>query len=219
MEHALAIVGGTGAQGFGLALRLANAGERIILGSRSAERATAALAKLQLLLPEAAATAAENREAAHEADRILLAVPFDGLAELLDEAAPWLAGKIVIDVIVPLVFRGGAAELQPLEEARSVGELVQRRIPGARVVSAFKNVPADLLQDLSQPVIGDVVLCGEDATARAEVAALVEKIPGPQPVDAGGLVNAHALEAITALLVNLNRRHRARTSITITGLP
>lgn len=219
MKSALAVVGGTGAQGFGLALRLAQAGERIVLGSRSAERAEAALAKLKEQLPDADATAAENREAAHLADRILLSIPFDGLAEFLDGGATWLAGKTVVDVIVPLAFRKGVAELRPVEGARSVGELLQQRVPSARVVSAFKNVPAELLQDLSQPVIGDVVLCGEDEAARAEVAALAEMIPGLHPVDAGGLVNAHALEAITALLVNLNRRHKARTSITITGLP
>lgn len=216
---ALAVVGGTGAQGLGLALRLARAGERLIIGSRSAERARAALAKLLAEVPDADATAAENAEAAERADRILLAIPFDGLVEFLDEAAPRLAGKTVIDVIVALVMRKGVAELAPLPAAGSVGELIQQRVPAARVVSAFKNVPADLLQDLSEPVIGDVVLCGEDAAARAEVAELAEKIPGVHPVDAGGIVNARSLESITALLVNLNRRYKARTSITITGLP
>jgi NADPH-dependent F420 reductase len=216
---ALAVVGGTGAQGLGLALRFASAGEQLIIGSRSRERADAALAKLLAAVPGADASAAENREAAERADRILLAIPYDGLLEFLDGAAAELAGKTVIDVIVALAFRKGVAALSPLDGARSVGELVQQRVPAARVVSAFKNVPADLLQDLSQPVIGDVVLCGEDAAARAEVAELAEKIPGVHPVDAGGIVNAHSLEAITALLVNLNRRYRARTSITITGLP
>jgi 8-hydroxy-5-deazaflavin:NADPH oxidoreductase len=216
---ALAVLGGTGAQGFGLALRLARAGERIVIGSRSAERAAASLARLREQLPDADASAAENREAAERADRILLAIPYEGLREFLDEAAPRLAGKTVIDVIVALAFQKGVATVARLDDAPSVGELVQQRVPAARVVSAFKNVPADLLQDLSQPVIGDVVLCGEDAAARAEVAELAEKIPGVHPVDAGGIVNARSLEAITALLVNLNRRYKARTSITITGLP
>jgi NADPH-dependent F420 reductase len=214
----LAVVGGTGAQGFGLALRLARAGEKIVIGSRSEERARAALAKLRIELPHAHANAAENRDAAERADRILLAIPFDGLIEFLDDAAPRLAGKIVIDVIVALAFRGGVAELAPLPGALSVGELVQQRIPAARVVSAFKNVPAEILQDLSQPIRGDVVLCGEDEAARAEVAALAAKITGARAVDAGGIANARSLEAITALLVNLNRRYRARTSIAITGL-
>lgn len=219
MSGTLAILGGTGAQGFGLALRLADAGERIILGSRFAERAHLALARLRERVPGADASAAENHAAAASAESVLLAVPFEGLTELLEALAPALAGKTVIDVVVPLAFRRGVAEVAEVGGARSVGELVQQRVPAARVVSAFKNVPADLLQDLSQAVIGDVVLCGEDAAARAEVALLAEKIPGMHPVDAGGIVNARSLEAITALLVNLNRRYRARTSITITGLP
>jgi hypothetical protein len=216
---ALAVVGGTGAQGFGLALRFARAGETLIIGSRSAERAAAALARLRREVPDADASASENRVAAERADRVLLAIPYDGLLAFLDETAPRLAGKTVIDVIVALSFRDGVAELAEIPEARSVGELVQLRVTRARVVSAFKNVPADLLQDLAQPVIGDVVLCGDDPAARAEVAELAEKIPGVHAVDAGGIVNARSLEAITALLVNLNRRFRAQTSITITGLP
>jgi NADPH-dependent F420 reductase len=219
VSSALAVLGGTGAQGFGLALRFARGGERLILGSRSAERARAALARLRAAVPEADATAAENREAAERAGSVVLAIPFEGLREFLDATATALAGKVVIDVIVPLSFHRGVAEVKAVPEAGSVGELVQQRVPAARVVSAFKNISADLLQDLSQAVIGDVVLCGEDPAARSEVAALAEKIPGMHPVDAGGIVNARSLEAITALLVNLNRRYRARTSITITGLP
>jgi NADPH-dependent F420 reductase len=215
----LAIAGGTGALGFGLALRFARAGERLIIGSRSAERAAAALEKLRQHVPDADATSAENREAVERADRVLLAIPYEGVHDLLDDAVTRLAGKTVIDVIVALVFRRGVAELARLVTAHSVGELVQERLPDSRVVSAFKNLPADRLQDLSQPVIGDVILCGEDETARAEVAALAARIPNLRPVDAGGIANARALEAITALLVNLNRRYRAQTSITITGLP
>lgn len=219
MKRALAVLGGTGAQGMGLALRFAQAGESVVLGSRSAERARAALDRLRAVVPDADASAAENREAAERAETVLLAIPFDGLIEFLDADGAALAGKTLIDVIVPLVFRRGVAEVGAVAGAPSVGELLQQRVPTARVVSAFKNVPADLLADLSQAVIGDVVLCGEDPAARAEVARLAELIPGMHPVDAGGIVNARSLEAITALLVNLNRLYRARTSITITGLP
>ena len=91
-------------------------------------------------------------------------------------------------------------------------------MPSSRVVSAFKNVPAERLQDLDAALAGDVILCGDDAAARAEVAALVAKLPGLRAVDAGRLANARYLEAITALLLNLNRKYRARTSIAIVGL-
>jgi NADPH-dependent F420 reductase len=124
----------------------------------------------------------------------------------------------VIDVIVPLALRAGFFALAPIPGAASVGELIQQTVPEARVVSAFKNLSAEKLRDLAAPLAGDVVLCGNDDGARAEVARLVGLLPGLHAVDAGGIANARYLEAITALLLNLNRRHRALTSIAILGL-
>ena len=163
------------------------------------------------------------------------AVPFDAAAswcegavlavrgsmaeEAVREAGPEnLAGKLVIDVIVPLALRAGFFELVPVPGAASVGELIQWRVPNARVVSAFKNLSAEKLRDLGTRLAGDVVLCGDDAAARDEVAGLVRLLPGLRPVDAGGIANARYVEAITALLLNLNRRHAAQTSIAILGL-
>ena len=140
------------------------------------------------------------------------------LPTFLETARSQLAGKLVIDVAVPVALRDGFFELAPVPGAPSAGELVQKAVPSARVVSAFKNVSAERLQDLSAALEGDVVLCGDDAAARTEVAALVAKLPGLRAVDAGRLANARYLEAITALLLNLNRRFRARTSIAIVGL-
>jgi hypothetical protein len=125
----------------------------------------------------------------------------------------------VIDVIVPVARRDGLFVLAPVPDAGSAGELIQRRVPAARVVGAFKNLPAARLRDLATPLAADVLLCGEDASARAQVAALVQRIPGLRPVDAGALANARFIEAITPLLLNLNQRHRTLTSIAIVGLP
>jgi hypothetical protein len=97
--------------------------------------------------------------------------------------------------------------------------MIQSRVPEARVVSAFKNVPAAELQDLQATLQGDVLVCGTNAEARGEVLAMVRRLPGLRGVDAGGLASAHPIEAITALLVNLNRRHKAHSSIQIAGLP
>ena len=121
-------------------------------------------------------------------------------------------------MIVPLTLRAGFFEIAPVPGAPSAGELIQRRLPAARVVSAFKNLSADNLGDLSRRLAGDVVVCGNDPAARAEVASLVTLLSGLRAVDADGIGNARYLEAITALLLNLNRRHRARTSIAILGL-
>jgi len=214
----IAVIGGTGPEGLGIALRLATAGEAIVLGSRQAERAEAGAATIRDTVPDAHVTAATNADAIAVADRVVLALPYTGLARFLDVAAEALAEKLVIDVLVPLAFRDGAFEVAPVPGAGSVGELLQSRLPRSRVVSAFKNLSAEKLRALGTPLEGDVVLCGEDAGARAEVAALVSAIPHLRSIDAGGIRNARFVEAITALLLNLNRRHKATTSIAILGL-
>jgi len=214
----IAVVGGTGTHGSGLARRLAAAGERVIVGSRDAARAAAAAASVCSAVAGNRCEGAENLAAVARADQVVLALPGAALPEFLERAAPTLAGKLLIDVVVPLAFEHGLATIAPLPGARSASELIQMRVPGARVVCAFKNTPADALLDLNAPLRGDVVVCGDDAAARDAVSALVAKIPELRAVDGGPLVNARHVEAITALLVNLNRQHKARTSISILGL-
>ena len=214
----LVFVGGTGPEGLGLALRLAAAGEPIVVGSRVAERAAAAAETIRSQVPRADVQAFENLEAVTRSDRIVLAFPYEGLLPFLDAAHERLGGKLVIDVIVPLAVTKGFFGLAPVPDAASVGELIQQRLPTARVVSAFKNLSAEKLRDLGESLEGDVVLCGNDAAARAQVTALVAKLPGLRPVDAGGIANSRYLEAITALLLNLNRKYKARASIGILGI-
>ena len=215
----IAFIGGTGRQGLGLALRFAAAGAPVVIGSRVAERAAAAAETVRTAVPGASVRGYENAEAVARSKRLALTFPFGGLASFLAAGRAALAGKLVIDVIVPLAVRNGLFELTPVDGAASAGELIQQTVPAARVVSAFKNHSAETLQDIAAPLEGDVVLCGNDAGARAEVAALVGLLPGLRAVDAGGIANARYLEAITALLLNLNRRHKARASIAILGLP
>ena len=214
----LAFVGGTGPQGLGLAMRFAQAGETVLIGSRSASRADATARRIRAAVPGGVAEGVENLDAIARSERIVLTLPAAALPTFLETARTPLAGKLVIDVAVPVVLRDGFFELAPVPGAPSAGELLQKAVPAARVVSAFKNVSAERLQDLNAALEGDVVLCGDDATARAEVAALVAKLPGLRAVDAGRLANARYLEAITALLLNVNRKFRARTSIAIVGL-
>ncbi len=217
--EAIAFIGGTGRQGLGLALRFAAAGAPVVIGSRVAERAVAAAETVRTAVPGASVRGSENAEAVARSKRLVLTFPFGGLASFLATGRAALAGKLVIDVIVPLAVRNGFFELAPVDGAASAGELIQQTVPAARVVSAFKNHSAETLQDIAAPLEGDVLLCGNDAGARAEVAALVGLLPGLRAVDAGGIANARYLEAITALLLNLNRRHKARASIAILGLP
>ena len=205
--------------GLGLALRFAAVGVPVVIGSRVVERAAAAVRTIRATVPGASASGYENGEAVARAERVVLAVPFAGLAGFLGRARDALAGKLVIDVVVPLSVRDGFVALAAADGAASAGELIQQALPAARVVSAFKNLPAQRLGDLAAPLQGDVVLCGNDDAARAEVAALVGLPPGLRAVDAGGIANARYLEATTALLLNLNRRYGARASIAILGLP
>ncbi len=215
----LAFVGGTGPEGLGLAIRFAAAGETVIIGSRVADRAQSAAARVRAAVPNARVEGVENSAAIARAERVVLTLPVAGLIESLASIRAGLAGKLVIDVVVPIVFRKGFCELAALPSgAASVGELVQQTVPDARVVSAFKNLAAEELQDVAHRLEGDIILCGNDAGARAEVAALVAKLPGLRAVDAGIIANARYLEAITALLLNLNRKYKALTSIAVLGL-
>jgi NADPH-dependent F420 reductase len=214
----LGFVGGTGPEGLGLALRLAAAGEAVMIGSRVAERADRAAARIRERVPGARASGHANAEVLAGADRIFLTLPFHGLPGLLDAAPDGLAGKLVVDVIVPLVLRAGFFEIATVPGAPSVGELIQQRLPAARVVSTLKNLSAENLEDIPRRLEGDVLVCGNDPDARAEVAALVRLLPGLRAIDTEGIGNARYLEAITALLLNLNRRYRKRTSIAILGL-
>jgi 8-hydroxy-5-deazaflavin:NADPH oxidoreductase len=217
-EDPLAFVGGTGPEGRGLALRFAAAGEAVLIGSRERARAERVAADIAAAVPGARVGGVDNRDAIAASDRIVLALPATALPGFLDGAAAALAGKLIIDVMVPLTIEHGIATLVPPRGAASIGELVQARVPTARVVSAFKNLSADVLADPAARLAGDVVLCGDDARARATVAALVARLRGLRAVDAGPLVNARYVEALTALLLNLNYRHHARTSVAILGL-
>jgi len=214
----LAILGGTGGQGYGLALRFAAGGEHVVIGSRAAERAEEAAARIRAVLPQARVEGRENVAAADSAERVVLALPVEGLESFLEQGGRHLAGKLVVDTMVPLVVRKRVAELESIAGAPSVSELVQSRVPEARVVCAFKNVPSDSLQDLSRTLASDVILCGDDEAARREVVALIEHVPGLRAIDAGPLRLARYVEGLTALLVSLNIRHRALTTFAVVGL-
>jgi len=216
--RSLALLGGTGALGLGLAARFAAAGLDLVIGSRSAARAREAAQSVQARLPSARVEGLLNAEAAHRGDMVILAVPWQALEALVVEVGPLLSGRIVIDPVVPLAVERGFADLAPVPASESVGEWLQRALGDARVVSALKNVPALDLGDADMTLAADVLLCGDDAGARDAVAALVRRVPGLRPVDAGELRNARYLEALTALIVNVNRRTKRRVAVRLTGL-
>jgi 8-hydroxy-5-deazaflavin:NADPH oxidoreductase len=217
----IAVLGGTGPEGFGLALRWAQAGETVIIGSRDAKRAQDAADKIKQRISGANISGNENIAACAAADLLALTIPFEGHAALLKQLKPALRpGSIVIDTTVPLAASVGGRASRTLgvwqgSAAQETAELVPK---GISVVAAFHNVGAELL-NADGPVDCDVIVCSDDPAAIQIVRNLATKIPGVRAIDGGKLENARIVEQITALLIGLNIRHKGHSGIRITGLP
>ena len=218
----IAVIGGTGPQGKGLGLRFAVAGHPVLLGSRSADRAQAAAEELSATLTGPGAgliSGAENAKAAAAADVVVLAVPYDGHAELVASLRAELAGKVVISCVNPLGFdKRGPFGLAVAEG--SAAEQAAVLLPGSRVTAAFHHVSAvTLLGDGHGLDAQDVLVCGDDPDARAIVVELAATVTGRPGIDVGPLRMARQLEPLTAVLISINKRYKAHSGVLITGLP
>ena len=217
----LAILGGTGDLGTGLARRWAQAGYTVIIGSRTADKAEQAAADLQALMGERGVGAVQvrgtdNRSAAAAADVVALTVPFSHQAGTLEQVKAELQGKILIDVTVPLVPPKVARVQLPAEG--SAGQIAQALLgDGVKVVTAFQNVAAHHLQE-GHALECDVLVCGDDKDARAQVVALVEAA-GMRGYHAGSIANSAAADALTSVLIFINKQYGGHAGIKITGLP
>lgn len=218
----IAVIGGTGPAGMGLALRWARAGETVIIGSRNEERAQQTAAAIQRRAgPDAIVSGMENAAACAAADILMLTVPFEGQAALLKELKPAMtAGSILIDATVPLAASVGGRASRTLgvwqgSAAQQAAELVPKEVS---VVAAFHNVSADMLNG-DAPLDCDVIVCSNDADASQLTRELAAKIPGVRALDGGPLQNARIVEQITALLIGMNIRYKGHAGIRITGLP
>ena len=212
---AIAILGGTGDQGRGLARRFALAGNPVIIGSRSAERAVAAA---QALGADLGIRGMANPDAAAAADVVIVAVPWEGHSDLLRSLAAPLAGKIVIDCVNPMGFdQRGAYPLAVAEG--SAAQQAAAVLPGSVVVGAFHHVSAVLLLDPEVASVDlDVLVLGDDRPATDLVQALAARIPGARGVYAGRLRNCGQVEALTANLVSINRRYKAHAGLRVTDV-
>ena len=224
MSRSIAIIGGTGPAGTGLALRWARAGEPVIIGSRDSARAeqTAEMIR-QRVGANAQVSGMENSAACAASDLLVLTVPFEGQAALLKQLKPAIrAGSTLIDATVPLAASVGGRASRTLgvwqgSAAQQTAELVPK---GASVVAAFQNVSADVLNgNLDDDVDCDVIVCSDDPNATQMAMELAVKIPRIRAIDGGKLENARIIEQITALLIGLNIRHKGHGGIRITGLP
>jgi hypothetical protein len=218
----IAILGGTGPAGMGLALRWARAGETIIIGSRDAQRAQEAADSIKEIIgDQARVSGAENSAACAAADLLVLTVPFESQAALLKQRKPAIRpGSILIDATVALAAGVGGRASRTLgvwqgSSAQQAAELVPK---GVSVVAAFHNLSADLLNG-DEALDCDVIVCSDDPNALQLTRSLAAKIPGVRAIDGGKLENARTLEQITALLIGLNIRHKGHGGIRITGLP
>ncbi|MFT3721123.1 NADPH-dependent F420 reductase [Pseudorhodoferax sp.] len=216
-KHTIAVLGGTGAEGSGIALRLAHAGHHVILGSRDADKAARVCAELRQRSPAASLAAAPNAEAAAAAQIVFLTVPHAAQQATVREVQGALAGKILVDATVPLV-PPKVARVQ-LPEGGSAVAAVQKLLGEAvRVVAAFQNVSAHHLRDLAHAPDCDVLVCGDDPEARQTVIGLAADM-GLRGVHAGVLANAAAAEALTSVLIAINMRYKVPgAGIRITGL-
>ncbi|WP_204690675.1 NADPH-dependent F420 reductase [Geodermatophilus bullaregiensis] len=228
-ELVIGVLGGTGPQGRGLAVRLAAVGQRVLLGSRDADRAGEVAAQVAGRATAAAGgevavqggvsvQGGSNTDVAGAADLVVVAVPFTGHAATLAGLAAPLAGKVAVDCVVPMGFDELGAHVLDVPEG-SVAQQAAALLPDSAVVGAFHHVSAVLLEDLSRPTLdGDVLVVGDDRAATDTVQALAGRLPGMRGVYAGRLRNARQVEALTVNLVSVNRRYKAHAGIRVTDV-
>ena len=212
------IVGGTGPAGRALAARLASVGIDVVVGSRSAERAASICDEIRARWPDhrLTLTAAANPAAA-ACELVVVATPWDAAGPTAASLAPHLSGKVVVSMGNALAKVDG--EFQAVvPPGGSVAIGVQEAVPDARVTAAFHHLPARSLGDLHHPVVGDVLVCGDDGDAVEVTSQLIRRIPELRALHAGGLSAAAPVEALTAVLVGINARYKARASIRLLGI-
>lgn len=214
----IGILGGTGPAGTALAARLASVGYVCVIGSRSKYKAMEARDEQVSRFPDLSSRLEfGDNHAAASCDVVVIATPWDSAATTAQEHADLLQGKIVVSMANALVRVAG--EFQPLLPPRgSVAAHVQAAVPGCRVVAAFHHLPAKELGHLGEPIDSDVLICSDDASALSVISEMVAKIPGCRPLDAGELSNATAIEAFTAVLLQLNVRYKTRVAPKLTGI-
>ncbi|MFK0167867.1 NADPH-dependent F420 reductase [Streptomyces sp. NPDC090306] len=207
------VIGGTGPQGKGLAYRLGRAGQKVIVGSRAAERARAAAEALGN-----GVEGADNAECARRSDIVIVAVPWEGHADILTSLREELSGKLVVDCVNPLGFdKKGAYALKP--EEGSAAEQAAALLPDSRVAAAFHHLSAVLLEDPEiERIDTDVMVLGEERADVEIVQALAGRIPGMRGVFAGRLRNAHQVESLVANLISVNRRYKAHAGLRVTDV-
>ncbi|MGI8461865.1 MAG: NADPH-dependent F420 reductase [Solirubrobacterales bacterium] len=215
------ILGGTGALGYGLALRWAKAGIPVVIGSRDSERAEEAARRVGAEVDGAAVEGLDNADAAKKSQIVFLTVPFRAQSETLNNLREALGeGQVLVDCTVPLAaaVSGKATRSLGVWQGSAAQQAQEMAPDGVTVVSALHTVSAPTLSDLSKDLDEDVLICGDRKADKARVAKLIEEIPGLRAVNAGALEQARIVEQLTPLLISINVRHKTHAGIKITGL-
>lgn len=221
MPDPVTVIGGSGALGTGLALRLAHAGVPVVIGSRDAQRADEAAARIREQTGSENVQGLENGPAAEASEVVFLCVPFRNQSETLTNLKNHLReGQLVVDATVPLAaaVSGKATRMLGVWQGSAAQQAAEMVPQGVRVVAALHTVNAPGLKDLAQTLDEDVLVCGDRREDKARVAAYIELIPGLRCVDAGRLEMARTAEALTALLIGINARYKTHAGIRLTGL-
>jgi hypothetical protein len=213
----VAIIGGTGPEGLGLAMRFARSGNMVYIGSRTEDRAAEAVARVKEVVPAGDVFGGLNREGAERADVVFITVPSDAHEATLIDLADAIGEKVLVDVVVPMVFDKDGPSAVDLDDG-SAAQQARRLVPEAKVISAFHHLDGSQLQRVDKPMQGDVLVCGDHKAAKKQVMDLVEQIEWVRALDAGPLSNARYLENWTVVLVHLNKIYKAHSGVRITGI-
>jgi hypothetical protein len=215
----IGILGGTGPAGRGLAVRLAAAGDEVVIGSRDADRAASVAADLVGTWPDRALaiTGVSNEDCA-AADLVVMATPWDGAVATVKPLADDLAGKVVVSMANALV-KEGREFLALMPPRGSVAATLQAVLPRSLVSASFHHLPASEMEKLSTPLVADVLVCSDHPGASEATVALVDRIEGLRGIDAGSLSQAAAIEAFTAVLITVNIRHKVHAAVQLSGFP
>jgi NADPH-dependent F420 reductase len=221
-DDVVPIIGGTGALGFGVALRLARVGVPVVIGSRDLARAQEAAERVRAAVPGAEVEGLENPDAARRGPIVLLCVPFRAQSENLTNLKGALEpGQILVDATVPLAaaVSGKATRLLGVPQGSAAQQAAEMVPDGVEVVSALHTVSAPTMGDLDHELDEDVLVAGDSVDAKRRVAELIARIPGLRPVNAGKLEAARLIEGLTPLLIGINGRYKRHTGVRIIGLP
>ena len=213
----IGIIGGTGSEGKALAVRLASIGDEVIIGSRDEAKAKAGAENIRSKSSKFKGKGMSNFKAAQNSELVIITVPYNSQKNILNEIKSELANKIVINTVVPLIFKNSKVFLSSVTDGSAALE-AKNILTNSFVIAAFQTISSDQLIDLEVKVTSDVIVCGDDLISKRSVAELINRMNGLRAIDAGSLYNSIYIENLTCLLVNINKVNKVNSAVQITGI-